>query len=378
MTRSSWPGRWRRGHGCGLLGCVVDRTRHVQGIHHTGQSTALEVLVDARRQRGHPAAMPVFAGEFLSLQAGVIARRQLVSRGWADHDIARMLRRRLWASVFDGVYVDHTGELSWLQRAWAGVLFSWPSALSHASALTVADGPGRRSADDDKVHIVVERDRRLVRPPGIELHRRGAFDKHVQWNLGPPRVRYEQAAIAVATSADSEYAAVAALSQAVQSRRTTARRMLSAMEERERLARRKWVAGVLRDIDEGTCSVLEHGYLTRVERPHHLPRGRRQLAGVGKTGRIYRDVAYHLAARGRARRAAVPWLDRCPRPGLRSRSARPGRRPAHDPARLGSGLRPTLLDGRAGRRTPAGARMGWRNQAMRSGLRVTRLIAGAK
>ena len=268
--------------------------RHVQGIHHTGQSTALEVLVDARRQRGHAAAMPVSAGELLSLQAGVIARRQLVSRGWADHDIARMLRRRLWASVFDGVYVNHTGELSWLQRAWAGVLFSWPSALSHASALRVADGPGRRSADDDMVHIVVERDRRLVRPPGIELHRRRAFDKHVQWNLGPPRVRYEQAAIDVATSADSEYAAVAALSQAVQSRRTTARRMLSAMEERERLPRRKWVAGVLRDIDEGTCSVLEHGYLTRVERPHHLPRGRRQLAGVGKTGRIYRDVAYHL------------------------------------------------------------------------------------
>ncbi len=238
--------------------------------------------------------MPPSADELLSLQGGVIARRQLVSRGWGDHDIARMLRRRLWASVFEGVYVNHTGELSWLQRAWAGVLFSWPAALSHASALRAADGPGRRSADDGLMHIVVDRDRRLVRPPGTELHRRRAFDKHVLWNLGPPRVRYEQAAIDVATSADCEYAAVAALSQAVQSRRTTARRMLSAMEERERLPRRQWVAGVLRDIDEGTCSVLEHGYLARVERPHHLPRGRRQVAGVGKAGRIYRDVAYRL------------------------------------------------------------------------------------
>jgi hypothetical protein len=107
-------------------------------------------------------------------------------------------------------------------------------------------------------------------------------------------VRYEQAAIDVATSAESEYEAVAALSQAVQSRRTTARRMLSAMAERERLPRRQWVAGVLRDIDEGTCSVLEHNYLVRVERPHELPRGRRQVASVGKTGRIYRDVAYRL------------------------------------------------------------------------------------
>jgi len=58
--------------------------------------------------------------------------------------------------------------------------------------------------------------------------------------------------------------------------------------------RRQWVAGVLRDIEEGTCSVLEHGYLARVERPHELPRGRRQVADVGKSGRIYRDVAYRM------------------------------------------------------------------------------------
>jgi hypothetical protein len=49
---------------------------------------------------------------------------------------------------------------------------------------------------------------------------------------------------------------------------------------------------VLNDIAEGTCSVLEHGYLTQVERPHGLPRGRRQARGTGRAGRIYRDVSY--------------------------------------------------------------------------------------
>ena len=34
--------------------------------------------------------------------------------------------------------------------------------------------------------------------------------------------------------------------------------------------------------------MLEHGYLTRVERPHGLPAGDRQQAGGG----AYRDVAY--------------------------------------------------------------------------------------
>jgi hypothetical protein len=263
-------------------------------MHHTGPSTALELLVDTPWVGSNASAVPSAVADLLDLQAGVIARRQLVSRGWADHDIARMLRRRVWASVFEGIYVNHTGELTWLQGAWAAVLFSWPAALSHASALRAADGPGRRDADEGLVRVMVERDRRLACPPGVELHRRRAFGKHVLWNLGPPRVRYEQAAIDVATSAESEYAAVAVLSQAVQSRRTTARRMLSAMAERQRLPRRQWVAGVLGDIEEGTCSVLEHGYLARVERPHRLPRGRRQVADVGKSGRIYRDVTYRL------------------------------------------------------------------------------------
>ncbi len=52
------------------------------------------------------------------------------------------------------------------------------------------------------------------------------------------------------------------------------------------------MASVLADIAEGTCSVLEHGYLTRVERPHGLPPAQRQELGAGRTGRIYRDASY--------------------------------------------------------------------------------------
>jgi hypothetical protein len=104
--------------------------------------------------------------ELLDLQAGVIARRQLVARGWADHDIARMLRRREWAVVHEGVYLDHTGEPTWLQQAWAAVLFSWPAALSHQSALRAGDGPGRRDVIDLPVHVVVERGSGFRDAPG--------------------------------------------------------------------------------------------------------------------------------------------------------------------------------------------------------------------
>jgi hypothetical protein len=45
------------------------------------------------------------------------------------------------------------------------------------------------------------------------------------------------------------------------------------------------MVGVLTDIAGGTCSVLEPGYLTRIERPHGLPTGRRQVSERRGAGR---------------------------------------------------------------------------------------------
>ena len=55
-----------------------------------------------------------------------------------------------------------------------------------------------------------------------------------------------------------------------------------------------WLEAVLADLDQGACSVLEHGYLTRVERPHGLPVGRRQVRDRISRGVIYRDVEYDV------------------------------------------------------------------------------------
>lgn len=87
-------------------------------------------------------------GHLLELQSGVVARRQVLAAGQTDNDIRRRLRRRAWAQVHPGVYVDHTGALTWLQRAWAAVLFAEPAALCHDSALRADDGPGRRDGDE--------------------------------------------------------------------------------------------------------------------------------------------------------------------------------------------------------------------------------------
>lgn len=228
----------------------------------------------------------------LSDQDGVISRRQVLGTGLSASHIVRVLRRREWAQVYPGVYVDHTGSLSWQQRAWSGVLFSWPAALSHESAVRAGDGPGRRHREDSTIHVAIDRQRRLVAPDGIVLHRMSKFDGRVRWNLGPPRIRFDDAVLDVAADARTDLDAIAVLADACGARRTTARRLLVTLEDRGRIARRDWLESVLTDVAEGTCSVLEHGYLTRVEQPHGLPGGRRQGNDVTCSGSVYRDVEY--------------------------------------------------------------------------------------
>jgi hypothetical protein len=230
----------------------------------------------------------------LARQDGVVSRSQAIAAGLAQHDIRRLLRRREWARVHSGVYVDHTGALTWNQRAWAAVLFSWPSALYGESALRAARGPGMRAHDDSgPIHVAVERSRgRLVEPPGVRVHHLVRLGPRVQWNLGPPRMRFDEAALELAGLASSDFEAIARLADACQSRRTTAARMRVALRARPRSGRRGLLDATLADVAAGTCSVLEHGYVTRVERPHGLPAGSRQVRADSSAGVIYRDVDY--------------------------------------------------------------------------------------
>jgi hypothetical protein len=61
------------------------------------------------------------AGLF-DMQRGVVSRRQLLAHGLKAGTVRRLLRRRELTLVHPGVYVDHTGQLTWLERARAAVL----------------------------------------------------------------------------------------------------------------------------------------------------------------------------------------------------------------------------------------------------------------
>ncbi len=230
----------------------------------------------------------------LSVQDGVIARRQALAAGCTESDVRRMLRRRAWVTVHPGVYVDHTGPLSWRQRAWAAVLAHWPAALDGWSAIRAYEGPGRRHLDDSRpVEVVIPHARHPVDLADVRVRRSRRFEESTQLHLHPPRQRYEDAVIELAARATDELRTIAVLADACGSRRTTAARLEQRLAEISRLERRAWIAAVLQDVAEGTCSVLEHAYLTRVERAHRLPRGRRQVADRDRAGRrMYRDVLY--------------------------------------------------------------------------------------
>jgi hypothetical protein len=229
--------------------------------------------------------------DLLSLQSGVIARHQLTERGVPPHELERALRRRDLIRVHDGVFLDHTGTPTWLQRAWIGVLIAWPAALAGDSALRAADGPGKSGRDDAVIVVAVAKDRKVRLPSGYRLERTAHLDDRAMWNTSPPRIRVEEAMLDVASRAADDYAAISALADAIQARRTTASRIRERLDARSRVHRRDFLRGVLTDLDRGTCSVLEHGYLDRVERPHGLPSASRQVRD-STNGPIYRDVVY--------------------------------------------------------------------------------------
>lgn len=188
--------------------------------------------------------------DLIALQAGVVAHAQLVEHGVAASTVQRQVRRRDLALVVPGVYVDHPGELTWLQQAWVGVLALWPAALAHRSALRADDGPGRRDPDS-LLHVAVDATRSPQPPPGVRLHPTPHLHDKVRWHLGPPRVRIAEALLDVAGEAHDDLAALAVLADAVRARRTTAARLTDALLQRPPTPRRVVLEAVLRDLEDG-------------------------------------------------------------------------------------------------------------------------------
>ncbi len=214
-------------------------------------------------------------------QAGVMSRRQLLKAGVADGDIRSLVRRRELTRVHRGVYMNHTGEPTWLQRAWAGVLALEPAVLWGPSALYTEGGT---------IHVGIDRRRSSPAPlNGVRVHHVSGLSGRADWAKDPPRMPLVAAAIDVAGLARTDLDAVAELARVLNDRRVTAAGLCAELESRSRTPRGSWLRTVVGDLDSGVCSALEHGYVARVLRPHGLPCGRHQVRGECRAGVVYRD-----------------------------------------------------------------------------------------
>jgi hypothetical protein len=255
-------------------------------------------------------------------QNGVLARSQLHEEGLTDNDVARLLRRRELNVVHPGVYVDHTGPLTWPQREWAAVLACSPAARGQdrSRGAALCDESAVPGLTPPTIHVAIGLHRSVLAPAGVELHSNAHLAERVDWRAGPPRMRTDEAVLDVMVkriAAGDVAGSYAALATAC-FKATSADRVERALTRRSRVAGRKLVAGMLEDLRTGACSVLERGYLERVERAHGLPRADRQQASDATGTKTVQDSATAHSASSSSSTAAPSTTT--PRPGTRTRA----------------------------------------------------------
>lgn len=227
----------------------------------------------------------------LRRQAGVLTRGQALSAGMSRHAVYARLDSGRWQRLYNGVYATYSGPPNRESRLWAAVLAAGPGAvLSHRTA---AELHGLLDAPRSQVvHITVPRSRTIVPMRRVVIHYSQRVNAARHPGLLPPRTRLEDTVLDLAQAEATATRAVGWILRACASRRTTPDRLLRAMDGRLRVRRRSMLLAALGDARAGVESMLERGYLYRVERPHGLPQGKRQRrTRVGGTSR-YEDIRY--------------------------------------------------------------------------------------
>jgi very-short-patch-repair endonuclease len=195
-----------------------------------------------------------------------------------------------------------TGPPNREARLWAAVHCAGAgAALSHQTAAELYKLVDRPSA---AIHVTIPERRRIDVRPGLVVHRSSRLKDAVHPGLQPPRTRIEETVLDLAEQATDFDGAVAMVCTACQRRLTTPARILDAMGKRARLRWRSELVRALGEIAAGTHSLLEYGYVHRVERRHGLPAAKHQ-AKVGTDGRnryldnLYRDYGLCVELDGR-------------------------------------------------------------------------------
>ena len=222
-------------------------------------------------------------------QAGAVSRRQLLEWGWTSEEIQGQVRARRWTRIHRGIYWTATGPPPRGALLWAAILGSGEGAVLSGPSAAEAWGFGPQS---DLIHVAVPRKVRPRRLKGVRVNRVSNVERRADRRMDPPRTTVEDTVLDLVSSARSDLEAVGWLTRALQARKTYPKRLLAASLERPRLRRRAIVEATCGCFREGATTPLEIGWLRNVERPHGLPRARRQVRGVVAGRTVFRDLGY--------------------------------------------------------------------------------------
>ena len=212
---------------------------------------------------------------------------QLYALGLTRADVRAELRGRRWQRVGSQSIVLHNGPLSpETMRVVAVFNTGADAALDGVSALIEA---GLQNFDESVVHVSVSKGTRYRRSHGVRIHETRRRRPDDVLDHAVPRVGVPVAAVRAALWARSNRQAALILAMTVQQRLATLQAITEAFASIRRDRRRRFIARVLRDLDQGAQSMGELDFLDLCRR-RNLPMPSRQVRRRLPSGRVYLDV----------------------------------------------------------------------------------------
>jgi hypothetical protein len=232
--------------------------------------------------------------ELLGAQDGMVARRQLLSRGLEWERVRNQVAARRWVVHTPRVIGTTTGALTWEQRCWMAVLHAGPRSL--LGGLSASETLGLTGWRRETVTVLVDDELAFEPVDGVRFFRsRRPFDL-----LRSPRARIPTAQLEPALLLWAGYdapvrAAHGAVAASVQQRLTTPERLLTWIEALTPLRRAKSFKRTVGDLAGGAESLSEID-VRRLCRRFGLRLPDRQRVRVDRAGRRRRtDCEWDLA-----------------------------------------------------------------------------------
>lgn len=191
-------------------------------------------------------------------------------------------------SVRRGVHLTVPGRSGWWWDATSALLCVGSGAAWAFGTAGFAHGLLRRAPAT--VHLLVDASATPKEPDGVRVHRSRYADARVDDLHWPWRTRAEETILDLAESGTVDDVA-ALLGRAFQRGLTTEATLRSLLRERSRHPHRDLLLAMLADVASGAESAMEVRFLRDVERPHGLPRGRRQAPMTIGSVHVH-DIAY--------------------------------------------------------------------------------------